>query len=106
VNGRSEPDGRLPPFEQLRRHLAAQIRSGAIAPGAVLPSARSLAAVLNLHATTVGRAYRRLAAEGLVSHVRGTRRWAASAELPPRTIGISGVELDPLEGTGSGAHSR
>ncbi|MGY1739458.1 MULTISPECIES: hypothetical protein [unclassified Blastococcus] len=61
------PDGGLPPFEQERRHLAAEIRSGTIAPGAVLPSTR------------------RLAAEGLVSHVRGTPRWVVPAVLtsPP-----------------------
>lgn len=68
----------LPRYERVRRHLADLIRTGGLEVGAPLPSARSLAATWGVDATTVTRAYARLAAEGLVEPVEGTRRWLVS----------------------------
>lgn len=68
----------VPPFERVRRHLAQRIWTGELAQGAALPSARSVAADWEVDATTVMRAYVRLAADGLVVRVRGTRRWLVS----------------------------
>lgn len=56
----------VPPFEQLRMQLSAQIRSGAIAAGTQLPTVRQLAGDLGLAKNTVVRAYRALEEEGLV----------------------------------------
>jgi DNA-binding transcriptional regulator YhcF (GntR family) len=50
------------------RHAIAQ---GELAPGARLPTARELAAQLDVNANTVLRAYRQLASESLVDLRRG-----------------------------------
>ena len=63
-----------PPFEQLRRQLSDEIRTGALAPGTRLPSVRQLAGDLRIAAGTVARAYSELEAEGLLASTRsGTR---------------------------------
>jgi len=56
----------VPPFEQLRAQLAAQIQDRALAVGARLPTIRRLAADLGLAVNTVGRAYRELEEAGLI----------------------------------------
>jgi DNA-binding transcriptional regulator YhcF (GntR family) len=60
-----------PPYEQLRRQLAALIESTALKPGDRLPPLRQLAADLGLAVGTVARAYRELESAGLVSSRRG-----------------------------------
>jgi DNA-binding transcriptional regulator YhcF (GntR family) len=63
-----------PPFEQIRRQLADQIRTGAIPSDSKLPSVRQLAGDLAIAPGTVARAYSELEAEGLVETSRtGTR---------------------------------
>jgi DNA-binding transcriptional regulator YhcF (GntR family) len=62
-----------PPFEQIRRQLSDDIRTGALGSGHRLPSVRQLAGDLRIAAGTVARAYAELEAEGLVeSSRRGT----------------------------------
>lgn len=56
----------VPPFEQLRHQLLAQIESGELTPGAQLPTVRRMAADLGLAPNTVARAYRELEKAGLV----------------------------------------
>jgi DNA-binding transcriptional regulator YhcF (GntR family) len=56
----------VPPYEQVRIQLAAQIRHGTLPPGTRLPPVRRLAEELNLAVNTVARAYRELEAAGLV----------------------------------------
>jgi DNA-binding transcriptional regulator YhcF (GntR family) len=56
----------VPPFEQVRLQLAAQIADGDIVPGTRLPSVRQLAGDLGLAVNTVARSYRELEAAGLV----------------------------------------
>jgi DNA-binding transcriptional regulator YhcF (GntR family) len=56
----------VPPFEQVRVQLAAQIADGDIVPGTRLPSVRQLASDLGLAVNTVARSYRELEAAGLV----------------------------------------
>ncbi len=55
-----------PPFEQLRRQLAAIVGSGELSPGDRLPPVRQLAADLGRAPGTVNRAYRELERAGLV----------------------------------------
>ncbi|MFI5910365.1 GntR family transcriptional regulator [Dactylosporangium sp. NPDC051541] len=50
----------VPPFEQLRAQLAAQIQDHTLPVGTRLPTIRRLAADLGLAVNTVGRAYREL----------------------------------------------
>ena len=56
----------VPPFEQVRAKLAADITSGVLAAGTRLPTVRGLAEDLGLAVNTVARSYRELEAAGLV----------------------------------------
>jgi DNA-binding transcriptional regulator YhcF (GntR family) len=59
-------DSPVPPFEQLRTHLAQQIIDRELVVGARLPTVRRLAADLGLAVNTVARAYRELEEAGLI----------------------------------------
>ncbi len=61
-----DPQGSQPPFEQLRIQIASRVSSGALAPGARLPTVRALAAELGLAVNTVARTYKELEADGVV----------------------------------------
>jgi DNA-binding transcriptional regulator YhcF (GntR family) len=66
VNLAVDPSSGVPPFEQVRDGLRAQVESGALAPSFRLPPVRSLAVDLDLAANTVARAYKELEALGVV----------------------------------------
>lgn len=57
-------DGREPLYLQIYSNIAAQIRSGQLAPGSRLPGKRSLASDLAVAVNTVDTAYQMLLAEG------------------------------------------
>lgn len=57
----------VPPYEQLRAAIAANIATGDLAPGSRLPSVRQLAVDLDLAPNTVVRAYRELEHAGLLA---------------------------------------
>lgn len=57
---RIDPKSDVPPYEQLRDQLMAQIESGQLPPGARLPAVRRLAGDLGLAPNTVARTYREL----------------------------------------------
>jgi DNA-binding transcriptional regulator YhcF (GntR family) len=59
-------DAADPPFEQVRRQIAAQVASGDLTPGTRLPTVRALAEQTGLAVNTVARVYRELEAEGVV----------------------------------------
>ncbi|WIB70653.1 MULTISPECIES: GntR family transcriptional regulator [unclassified Curtobacterium] len=63
--------GRVPPFEQVRSQIAAQITAGYLVDGERLPSVRGLADELGLAAGTVAKAYQLLEEAGLVHTARG-----------------------------------
>lgn len=104
----------VPPFEQVRAQLAAQIADGLLVPGTRLPTVRQLADDLGLAVNTVARSYRELEAAGMVeTRGRGgtvvttggdqarerllgaAQRYAALA----RDIGLSADEALRLVGT-------
>lgn len=58
--------GDAPLYDQLYRHIAAAIQSGAFSPGTKLPSKRRLCALAGVSMSTVETAYSLLAAEGYV----------------------------------------
>lgn len=62
--------------------IKAQIRSGAHAPGARLPSTRALAAEWGISRTTVTAAYEQLAAEGYLETRQGARATVARGLSP------------------------
>lgn len=67
----------IPIYEQLMGHIKAEIASGALPAGAVLPSVRTLAAELRISALTVKKAYDGLEAGGLVVTVHGKGTYVA-----------------------------
>ena len=71
----------VPPFEQLRVQLLAQIENGELPPGTQLPTVRRLAADLGLAPNTVARTYRELEQGGFVR--TAGRRGTVVAEPSP-----------------------
>lgn len=61
-----DPSSGMPPFEQVREGIRAQVESGDLSPGFRLPPVRALADSLGLAANTVARAYKDLEAQGVV----------------------------------------
>lgn len=57
----------VPVFEQLRAQIERAITGGSLTPGQSLPTVRQLAADLSIAANTVGRTYRSLEQEGLIT---------------------------------------
>jgi GntR family transcriptional regulator len=64
--------GATPPYEQIRRQIAAYVDSGLLRPGVRLPTMRALAADLGVAVGTVGRAYGELESAGVVASRRRT----------------------------------
>lgn len=74
-----------PVYAQIARQVRAQIASGALETGTVLPAVRTLASDLGVNLNTVARAYRLLAAEGFVtSEAREAVRVVAPARRAER----------------------
>ncbi len=61
-----DPTASSPPYEQIRSQIVEQVRSGALAPGAKLPTVRALAGQLGLAVNTVARSYRELERDGMI----------------------------------------
>jgi DNA-binding transcriptional regulator YhcF (GntR family) len=61
-----DPGSSVPPYEQVREQIRAQVDTGELGPGTKLPTVRRLAADLGLAVNTVARAYRELEALGLI----------------------------------------
>jgi DNA-binding transcriptional regulator YhcF (GntR family) len=68
----------IPPYEQIRTHIAGQARSGALPAGTRLPTVRRLADDLGVAPGTVARAYKELEAD-LVIETRGRNGTFVSA---------------------------
>ena len=60
-----------PIYEQITQQVKEQIMSGALAPGALLPSMRVLARELRISVITTKRAYEELEREGFLESVPG-----------------------------------
>ena len=95
----------VPPFEQVRESIRAQVDAGELEPGFRLPPVRSLATELDLAANTVARAYKELEALGVVETrgragtfvagsgvERSLREAASSYAAVVRTLGVSDAE--------------
>ena len=101
---------------QLAERIAADIESGALAPGAKLPTTRELSAAASINHLTAARVYRRLAEQGYVAaHVgRGTfvrthppvergvddEDWQVGT-LPPRQAVLRRADARRVAGHGS-----
>ena len=67
-----------PIYEQILRQIRAQILSGELLEGEVLPSIRKLAQTLQISVITTKRAYDELEREGLIDTVGGKGTFVAS----------------------------
>lgn len=94
VGVRVDASDPTPPYEQLRRQLAAAIDEGVLADGARLPTVRQLAADLGIAPGTVMRAYAELEASGRVA----TRRAAGTRVIGGLAPSDPGSELRDLAG--------
>ena len=77
--------GDAPLYDQLYRHIAAAIQSGALPAGAKLPSKRRLCALAGVSMSTVETAYSLLAAEGYVL-ARPRSGYVCAHLLPPAPV--------------------
>jgi DNA-binding transcriptional regulator YhcF (GntR family) len=95
----------IPPYEQVRSQIAAQVEGGTLQPGDRLPTVRRLADELGLATNTVARAYRELEQSGTIetrgragSFVTGdqvTRKAKAAAVAylaETKALGLSAAE--------------
>ncbi len=81
-----DPGTPEPPFEQVRRQVAAGAADGSLPAGHKLPTVRQLAADLGLAVNTVARAYRELEADGVIeTHGRRGTFVAASVTADDHT---------------------
>lgn len=74
--------GDAPLYDQLYRHIAGAVQSGALSPGARLPSKRRMCALAGVSMSTVEAAYSLLAAEGYVL-ARPRSGYVCAHLLPP-----------------------
>ncbi len=89
------PSSGVPLYRQLQEQLLALIASGRLAPGAMLPSVRQLAAALEINMMTVSKVYSRLEADGVIERLRGTGMRVAPRSAPP-SLASRQAELAPL----------
>jgi DNA-binding transcriptional regulator YhcF (GntR family) len=100
-----DPASGVPPFEQVREGVRAQVDAGSLEPGHRLPPVRELATSLGLAANTVARAYKELEALGVVETrgragtfvtgrgvSRSLREAAAAYVASVRALGLSDDE--------------
>ncbi|MEI8378600.1 MAG: GntR family transcriptional regulator [Planctomycetota bacterium] len=66
------PSSGVPIFRQIMDQVRAQVASGRLKPGDLVPSVRQMAVDLQVNMMTVSKAYSRLEAEGLLERDRGT----------------------------------
>jgi len=70
-----------PPYEQVRRQIAALVADGELAAGQRLPTVRQMATDLGLANNTVARAYRELEAAGVIATHRRRGTFVRSSML-------------------------
>src|SRR5258708_25401964 len=78
---RVDPELANPIWSQIEESVRHLVASGALAPGAALPSVRDLARDQRINPNTVAKAYQRLAEAGVLETRRGEGTFVA--ERPP-----------------------
>lgn len=66
------PSSGVPIFRQIMDQVRAQVASGRLKPGDLVPSVRQMAVDLAVNMMTVSKAYSRLEADGVLERDRGT----------------------------------
>jgi GntR family transcriptional regulator len=93
-----DKNGPFPLKEQIKTQIRAAINSGQFQAGQAMPSAKDLAALLEVNRNTTALAYRELAAEGFLQAVRGAGTFVKE--------GIKQSDLQPLKDLIAQAVSR
>ena len=78
---RIDPADATPIWSQIEESLRRLVASGALKPGAAVPSVRDLARDLNVNPATVAKAYQRLTEAGVLAVRRGEGTYVSDA--PP-----------------------
>lgn len=76
-----DPTDSTPIWSQVEEGIRRLVASGAILPGAAVPSVRDLARELSINPATVAKAYQRLAESGVLTVRRGEGTYVSDA--PP-----------------------
>ena len=78
---RIDPSDATPIWSQIEEGLRRLVASGALKPGAIVPSVRDLARELRINPATVAKAYQRLTEAGVLTVRRGDGTYVA--DKPP-----------------------
>ena len=78
---RIDPSEAAPIWSQIEEGVRRLVASGALRPGAPVPSVRELASALRINPATVARGYQRLAEDGILVVRRGDGTYVADS--PP-----------------------
>jgi len=78
---RIDPSDATPIWSQIEEGVRRLVASGALKPGAPVPSVRELASELRINPATAAKAYQRLAEDGVLTVRRGDGTYVADA--PP-----------------------
>src|SRR2546423_10990470 len=76
------PSAGTPIYQQIMQQIKTRVASGRLAPGEELPPIRVLAERLVVNANTVARAYRELAADGVLTNRRTAGTYVADGAAP------------------------
>lgn len=76
-----DPSDAVPLWKQIEENLRRLVASGALRPGAAVPSVRDLARELSINPATVAKGYQRLVDAGILTVKRGEGTFVA--EKPP-----------------------
>jgi GntR family transcriptional regulator len=76
-----DPSDAVPLWKQIEENVRRLVASGALRPGAALPSVRDLARELSINPATVAKGYQRLVDAGILAVKRGEGTFVA--DKPP-----------------------
>jgi GntR family transcriptional regulator len=89
-----DPSDAVPLWKQIEENVRRLVASGALRPGAAVPSVRDLARELSINPATVAKGYQRLVDAGILAVRRGEGTFVA--EKPP--VPARGERAKELEG--------
>lgn len=80
-----DPSDAVPLWKQIEENVRRLVASGALKPGAAVPSVRDLARELSINPATVAKGYQRLVDAGILAVKRGEGTFVADTPpVPPR----------------------
>jgi GntR family histidine utilization transcriptional repressor len=91
------PHPPLPAYEQVKAFIKAQINAGHLRPGDAVPSEAVLQQQFGLSRMTVNRAMTELAAEGLLTRIRGSGTVVAQWHRISSTLAVRDIQEEVVE---------